>query len=218
MAGRMTELSPSPKRRRLSYDDRRAEFVEKAIEFFAEEGFDSSTRELARRLGVTQPLLYRYFPSKEDLIAEVYETVYVQRWHPDWDAMISDRSTPLRERLIKFYAAYTDVVFQRDWMRIFLFAGLKSGAINRRYIDRVRRRILEPIVREWRIEQGLDPGDLTDGETELAWSVHGGIYYFGVRTEIYGQKPVAGLQFVIETSIDSLLDGLKRLQADTRRS
>ncbi|MDJ1016997.1 MAG: TetR/AcrR family transcriptional regulator [Paracoccaceae bacterium] len=207
----MTELGSSPKRKRLSYDDRRSEFVQKAIEFFAEEGFDSSTRELARRLGVTQPLLYRYFPSKDDLIAEVYETVYVQRWRADWDDMISDRSTPLRDRLIEFYTVYTEVVFQRDWMRIFLFAGLKGGDINRRYIDRVRRRILEPIVREWRNEQGIDPDALSDQEIELAWSVHGGIYYFGVRTEIYGQKPVAGLPFVIESSVDSLLIGLQRL-------
>jgi hypothetical protein len=36
------------------------------------------TRDLARRLGVTQPLLYRYFPSKDDLIKEVYRTVYLE--------------------------------------------------------------------------------------------------------------------------------------------
>ncbi|HEY0912661.1 MAG TPA: helix-turn-helix domain-containing protein, partial [Bradyrhizobium sp.] len=56
------------KQRRLSPDDRRKEFVAKATEFFSEEGFGGGTRDLARRLGVTQPLLYRYFPSKDDLI------------------------------------------------------------------------------------------------------------------------------------------------------
>ena len=209
----MTETAPdTSKRRRLPYGERREAFVQKAIEFFAEEGFDSSTRELARRLGVTQPLLYRYFPSKNDLIAEVYETVYVQRWRPEWDDMIADRSVPVRERLITFYKVYTDVVFQRDWMRIFLFAGLKGGEINRRYIDRVRSRILDPIVREWRHEAGRRERAPTDGEIELAWAVHGGIYYYGVRTEIYGQTPLMGRDFVIETSIDALLSGLERLE------
>ena len=56
------------KQKRLSPDDRRKEFVAKATEFFSEEGFGGGTRDLARRLGVTQPLLYRYFPSKDDLI------------------------------------------------------------------------------------------------------------------------------------------------------
>lgn len=203
---------PTQKRRRLPYDVRRQEFVQKAIEFFAEEGFDSSTRELARRLEVTQPLLYRYFPSKDELIAEVYEAVYVRRWRPEWDDMIADRSIAIRERLVRFYSAYTDVVFQRDWMRIFLFAGLKGEDFNRRYIDRVRARVLEPIIREWRVEAGQPPKPATAAETELAWSIHGGIYYYGVRTEVYGQTPIMGRAFVIESSVDSLLAGLERLQ------
>ncbi len=207
----MTDAPPAKaKRKRLSSEERREEFVQKAIEFFAEQGFDSSTRELAKRLGVTQPLLYRYFESKDDLIAQVYEAVYVRRWRADWDAMLADRSVPLRDRLVGFYLAYAEVVFQRDWMRIFLLAGLKGGAINRRYIDRVRSRILEPIIREFRHENGLEASPLTDDEIELAWSVHGGIYYYGVRTEIYGQTPIKGLAFVVETSVDSLLASLSR--------
>lgn len=207
----MTAVDDTPKRKRLPYKERRQEFVQKAIEYFAEEGFDSSTRELARRLGVTQPLLYRYFPSKDDLIAEVYETVYVRRWRSEWDAMLADRTVPLRERLAGFYEMYTRVVFQRDWMRIFLFAGLKGGDLNRRYIQRVRLRILEPMIREWRAETGRAVKAPTDKEIELAWAVHGGVYYCGVRTEIYGQELLAGLEFVIASSIDSLIDGLERL-------
>ena len=207
-----TTEADQTRRKRLPSEERRREFVQKAIEFFAEEGFESSTRELARRLGVTQPLLYRYFPSKDDLIAEVYETVYVRRWRPEWEDMLADRSLPLRARLIALYHAYTAVVFQRDWMRIFLFAGLKGGDINRRYIGRVRTRLLEPIIREWKLERGAADTGPTDAEVELAWAVHGGIYYFGVRTEIYGQTPVCGLDFVIESSIDSLLEGLERLE------
>ncbi len=204
-------------RKRLTSEERREEFVLKAIEFFAEQGFDSSTRELARRLGVTQPLLYRYFESKDDLIAEVYKAVYLRRWRADWDEMLADRTVPLRERLIGFYHDYTRVIFQRDWMRIFLSAGLKGGEINRRYIDRVRLRILEPIAREYRHCKGLPEEAITDAETELVWSSHGGIYYYGVRTEIYGQTPIKGLDFVIETSVDSLLATLDRFHEGARR-
>ena len=210
----MTDDVTTPNRKRMSSEERREEFLQKAIEFFAEEGFSSSTRELAKRLDVTQPLLYRYFASKDELIAEVYETVYVRRWNSDWDTMLADRSVPLKERLETFYAAYTDVVFQRDWMRIFLFAGLKGGAINRKYIDRVRTRILEPILREYRHTKGLGADEITDPEVELAWSIHGGIYYHGVRTVIYGQEPTMSLTFVIESSVDSLIAGLDRFHRE----
>ncbi|MDB9881364.1 TetR/AcrR family transcriptional regulator, partial [Planktomarina temperata] len=93
----------TPKRKRLPSPERRQDFINKAIEFFAEEGFESSTLGLAKKLGVTQPLLYRYFPSKDDLISEVYGAVYVNRWLPEWEPLLRDRSRPLTERLNTFY-------------------------------------------------------------------------------------------------------------------
>src|SRR5205814_7404762 len=95
------------KQKRLSPDDRRKEFVGKATEFFADEGFGGGTRDLARRLGVTQPLLYRYFPSKDDLIKEVYRTVYLEPLDTGWEKLLTDRSRPIRDRLQEFYNAYT---------------------------------------------------------------------------------------------------------------
>src|SRR4030081_1735418 len=97
------------KQKRLSPEDRRQEFVRKATDFFAEEGFNGGTRELARRLGVTQPLLYRYFPSKDDLVKEVYRTVYLEPLDSGWEKRLTDRSRPIRDRLQQFYNAYTDV-------------------------------------------------------------------------------------------------------------
>ena len=129
-----TDASPQTKRKRLPSAERKADFIEKAIQFFADEGFESSTRGLARRLGVTQPLLYRYFPSKDDLISEVYDAVYVNRWRPEWETLLRDRTRSVKQRLNDFYNVYTDVIFNREWMRIYLFSGLKGVDINRRYM------------------------------------------------------------------------------------
>lgn len=202
------------RRRRLTFDERRKEFISEAIQFFAEEGFESSTRELARRLGVTQPLLYRYFPSKRDLIGEVYETVYVNRWRDEWEAMIGDRSRPVRIRMADFYDSYTEVVFRSDWMRIFLFSGLKGFDINRRYMKRVKERILVPIVRECRHEAGLADLTPSKAEIEYAWVMHGGIYYYGVRKLIYEQAKLKNKRFVIEASLDAFLMEIANLRGE----
>src|ERR1700757_308026 len=122
------------KQKRLSPDDRRKEFVAKATEFFSEEGFGGGTRALARRLGVTQPLLYRYFPSKDDLIKEVYRTVYLEPLDTGWGGPLNGRPPPLRDRLQEFYSAYTTVIFTRKWLRIYLYSGLKGLDINRWYV------------------------------------------------------------------------------------
>src|SRR3981189_2231911 len=102
MRTRASSKRPRAKQKRLSSDDRRKEFVAKAPELFSEEGFGGGTRDLARRLGVTQPLLYRYFPSKDDLIKEVYRTVYLEPLDTGWEKVVTDRSPPIPDLLQEF--------------------------------------------------------------------------------------------------------------------
>lgn len=207
----MPDGTTGTKRRRLPSGERRQEFIAKAIEFFAENGFESSTRELAKRLGVTQPLLYRYFPSKDDLIAEVYTAVYVKRWRHEWEILLADRSRPLEDRMRQFYREYTQVIFTSDWMRIFLFAGLKGVDINKRYMALVRQRILDPIVAEARAEAGLPAPD-GPAESDFAWLIHGGIFYNGVRRVVYGEEDETSIEAMIDSAVDAMLAGLAAMR------
>ncbi len=201
---------PRPKARRLTSDARRSEILEKAVAFFAEEGFESSTRRFASRIGITQPLLYRYFPSKDHLIAEVYDKVYLHRWQPAWDAMLRDRTVPIRARLNAFYDAYTEVIYDRDWLRIYLFSGLRGAGINRRYMQLVRVRVLEPVVEEIRHAAGMDPAPPRPDEVEFAWVVHGGIFYYGVRDRVYETAVDTDKRRMIAAAVEALLHGIAR--------
>jgi AcrR family transcriptional regulator len=59
-------------RRRLPAEQRRATLVGAASELFAERGYDhASLDELAARVGVTKPIVYRHFASKKDLYLEL---------------------------------------------------------------------------------------------------------------------------------------------------
>ena len=199
------------KQRRLSPDDRRKEFVAKATEFFSEEGFGGGTRDLARRLGVTQPLLYRYFPSKDDLIKEVYRTVYLEPFDPGWDRLLADRSRPIRDRLQEFYGAYTAVIFTRKWLRIYLYSGLKGLDINRWYLSVVRDKILTRIIKECRHEAGLPAqGKPTAAELEMAWVFHSGIFYYGVRKYIYESPVLVEKEQMISEALDAFLATFER--------
>jgi AcrR family transcriptional regulator len=196
------------KQRRLSPDDRRKEFVAKATEFFAEEGFGGGTRALARKLGVTQPLLYRYFPSKDDLIKEVYRTVYLEPLGDGWEKLLSDRSRPLRDRLKEFYDAYTGVIFSRTWLRIYFYSGLKGLEINRSYVGIVRDKILSRIIRECRYEAGLSAQSKPSAaEIELAWVFQSGIFYYGVRKFIYEAPVLESKEQMISDAVDVFLAG-----------
>ncbi len=203
---------PRVKQRRLSPDDRRKEFVAKATEFFAEEGFGGGTRALARRLGVTQPLLYRYFPSKDDLIREVYRTVYLEPLDTEWEKLLSDRKRPIRERLNEFYDAYTRVIFTRKWIRIYLYSGLKGLELNRSYVAIVRDKILSRIIRECRHEVGLPAQNKPSAaELEMAWIFHSGIFYHGVRKFIYEAPVLESKEQMIADAVDAFLAGFAKV-------
>src|ERR1700710_879361 len=214
----MTKKAPPrrarAKQKRLSPGDRRREFVAKATQFFSEQGFGGGTRDLARRLGVTQPLLYRYFPSKDDLIREVYRTVYLEPLDTGWEKLLTDRSRPIRERLREFYDAYTNVIFSRKWLRIYLYSGLKGLDINRRYVAVVQDKILTPIIRECRHEAGLPAqGKPTAAELEMAWVFHSGIFYYGVRKYIYESPLLEDKERMIRNALDVFLAGFERVFA-----
>src|ERR1700754_110560 len=134
--------------RRLAPEVRERQILTKAIEHFATHGFSGSTRELARQLGITQPLLYRYFPSKEALIDRVYEEVY--QWDSSWENLIKDRAVPLQARMVRFYSLYAEVILRREWIRIFIFAGLTREGINSKYLSRLRERVFLPVMAEIR--------------------------------------------------------------------
>jgi AcrR family transcriptional regulator len=216
MTGKASPRRAGARQKRLSPADRRREFVAKATEFFSDEGFGGGTRDLARRLGVTQPLLYRYFPSKDELIKEVYRTVYLEPLETGWDKLLADRSRPLRDRLQEFYSAYTDAIFTRKWLRIYLYAGLKGLDINRWYVGVVRDKILTRIIRECRHEAGLPAhGKPSASEIELAWVFHGGIFYYGVRKYIYESPVLDDKNRMISDALDAFLASFERTFASS---
>lgn len=204
--------------RRLAPEQREQQIVEKAIEHFTRHGFAGSTRELARELGVTQPLLYRYFPSKEALIDRVYSEVF--SWQPHWEAELTNRDLPLAERLYRFYSEYSQVILREEWIRIFIFAGLTREGINTKYLTRLRSRVFVPVMAEVRHESGIaEPGSPAEleQEIELVWALHASIFYVGVRKWIYGMKIPKDLGSLIRTQVTSFLYGAPQAIAGLRR-
>ncbi len=59
---------------RFSAEDRRAQIIETATQLFARQGFEgTTTREIAELARVNEAIIFRHFPSKEDLYWAVIE-------------------------------------------------------------------------------------------------------------------------------------------------
>lgn len=189
------------RRQRLPPDERRQKIIDGAVAFFARVGLEGKTRDLARDLGITQSLLFNYFATKDALIEAVYAQVYLDRLSADWPLRLADRSVPLRSRLLAFYTDYSKLIFEYEWMRIFMFSGLASVDLNRRYLEHMHEMILQPLLEEIRVSSscGMTP------DMEDLWNLHGGIVYIGIRQHIYRMPCPDDPSQAIERSIDRFL-------------
>ena len=204
-------------RRNMRAADRERFIIDEAIRFFAEHGFEGQTRELAKRMGITHSAIYRHFPSKEALIERVYEKVYLSRWQPSWSPLIKDRSMSVEQRLTQFYLEYVERVFEHDWVRIFVFSGMKSFDITRRYLEIVRKEIIEPACNELRAELRLPDSEkvpLSEREVEMFWGLHGRIFYMAIRRFVYDTPTPERLDDIVRDAVRGFIAGSRILMAE----
>jgi AcrR family transcriptional regulator len=145
---------------------RRGEILDAAVACFARQGFHETTMaDIAREAGVSPGLIYRYFPSKEDVIeasADAQDRARAGRFRAAQEQGDSLRAL---DELVDLYlarAARPDPVVR---LRVQLFG---EAPRNRRVRDMVRTRWdeilsrLEEIVRraqaQGEIDPALDPG------------------------------------------------------------
>jgi AcrR family transcriptional regulator len=195
---------------RLTRETRERLIVDGAIRFFAEVGFGGQTRELARQLGMSQSLLFKYFPTKGDLIDRVYQEVYLSRWSPYWEVLLANKEIPLRQRLLKFYSEYTHRIMDYHWIRIFLYAGLLGSEINKNYLDLLRSRIIYKICHAVRDEAGLPKltdNELSERHLQLVWALQGSILYLAIQRHVYRNLSGEGIDDIIEDRVDAFLKG-----------
>lgn len=215
-----TAISKKQSTPRLSPEDREDQIVQKAIRYFATNGFSAGTRDLVKEIGVTQPLLYRYFPNKEALVNRVFEEVYLSRWNPEWEEMLRDRESPLRNRMYMFYKSYSKTILKREWIRIFVLAGLTREGINQKYLDRLREKVFDQVLCALRDEYGLSlpTAQQYEDEIEMIWGLHASIFYLGMRKWVYGMQIPRNMDRTIEQKIDMFLDGAQATMRRIRQS
>jgi hypothetical protein len=118
----------------------------------------------------------------------------------------------LQDRLTRLYVEYAKAALTRDWVRIFMFSGLRGESINSRYLTVLRQRILEPIAAELRHEFGLPDVTavpLKSAEIELVWGINARVFYFGQRQWIFDVPVQDDLPALISLTVEHFLAGAR---------
>src|SRR6516225_2946734 len=124
---------------RMKGEERRAAIVREAIRLFAENGFrGTTTRKLAEALGVTEPVLYQHFPSKDDLYRAIIEAKAAE---------VQPQAGPLRELARAgddraFLCALGELILRRyeedpGLSRLLLFSALEGHELSELFFERL---------------------------------------------------------------------------------
>ena len=119
--------------------------------------------QLADRLGVTQALLYRYFPSKQRLIERVLEHTFGRLRARAADPALRDRGRPLEARLIEFYQGYLARISFTS-MRLFVRAGADVRTIFNRPLHEYTKALIASVPK---VEEDVEQLAQLDGQPPL---------------------------------------------------
>jgi AcrR family transcriptional regulator len=133
-----------PERAAPASPARREEVLEAALELIAEHGVaGASLRMLARRLGMSQPSLYHYFPSKDQLISAILDHS-TQRMLGAGSSVppprsVDDAARFVRDAVLELYATESHPRFVR-----FLFSVAVESKKHRPLVERLFEERLRP--------------------------------------------------------------------------
>jgi AcrR family transcriptional regulator len=207
-----TEASETPEpRKRLTAAARREVIAAAATELFAERGYQgASIEEIARRSGVTPPVVYDHFASKQALYKELLEGHFAdlqQVWHRFFAG-----DDPPEQRFARSFDAWFAYIETHPFAGRMLFrdtTGDPKVAAMHAEVAAGSRAAVMPLVAA---EPGtFDLADTAAGETlDMVWEVLRGVLQ-GLAMWWYDHHDVPREQ-VVAVAMNTLWVGFERVQ------
>lgn len=205
-------------RKRLTHDERKALILDRAADYLSENGFPVRTRKLAAAAGISQRLIYYFFPNKSALIDEIYNSAIQGPFKAIWFVELTDRSKPVAERLRAFYRDYFDTLLTRRWTRLLLYSSFSAQNMAPRYISGIILRLLETIVEEVAAERGVSVPPEKPVVHEIGWILHGAVSHLAIRRHLFHANLTVPVDLVLDAQIDSFLAGFEPMLERLRKA
>jgi len=195
---------------RLSQDERKDRIIQAAARAFARTGFRGTrTRDIAREAGVSEGLVFKYFPDKKSLQKAILEYRLRQS-----GPLISEdvAALPPRDALVTIAGAIIRRNSQDpDFMRILFFSALEGEPLaDMLYRKRHTRGIggLTRLFRSWASSGKINPR--ADAKF-AAWFFIAGIYHLMVSRHVFHVSDFADQKGdLAEKAADLFLKGVGR--------
>jgi len=101
-----------------------------------------------------------------------------------------------------------------DWYGDWGQVSLADLGLNRDYLDMVRKKILRVMCAEFRhefVKSAFKLPPINSRELELVWSLHGSMFYWAVRNNIFNATPQTAFELRTGDAIDLFLHGAQKV-------
>ena len=180
------------------------------MKIFAEKGFrGTTTREIARHLGISEALMFKYFPSKEAL----YMAIIQKRTDGSEEMFFPKEAIQAKDDRGVFRAIASNLIARNTgdptFMRLILYSALEGHDLSRIFFENHvmgKTRLLSDYIRQRIKEKAFKPvPPLLAARAFMGMIIH----YVQFR-EIYGMKSFIKFsqKKAVNTFVDTFLNGL----------
>jgi AcrR family transcriptional regulator len=204
-------MSTAPTQQRFSAEDRRQQILQVATELFANKGYEgATTREIAKRAKVNEAIIFRHFPTKEELYWAVIEAKVQLSAKKSFLADILASEKPVRET---FTDLAETILHRREkdqsLTRLLFFSALENHRLSHRFFKSYVEDYYE-MLGDY-IQQRINSGEFRKVDSLLAArGFLGMIVYHSLIQDLFGGSKYHPYEIrkVAESMTDIWLGGM----------
>jgi AcrR family transcriptional regulator len=195
---------------RMTADGRREQILHDSMKIFAEKGFrGTTTREIAKQLGISEALMFKYFPSKEAL----YRAIIQKRTDGSEEMFFPAEAIQAKDdrQVFRSIASYLISKNSEDptFMRLIQYSALEGHELSKIFFEThsiEKTKLLSKYIRQ-RIREGAfrKVPPLLAARAFMGMAIH-----YVQSQEIYGMKHLSRFsqKRVVDTLVETFLNGL----------
>jgi AcrR family transcriptional regulator len=200
------------KKSRLKGTERQEQIIQAAVEVFSQYGFRGATvRRLAHRAGVSEAMIYYYFPSKEALYDAILQKKIDASRHLFFpkQAAGAKKDQKVFETIVKNFLKQQS--HDSTFMRMLLFSALERHALAPKFVQGPLQEFYSFLGAY--LENRMHDGAFKPMEAQVAARLFMGmVIYFTLLREIFHDPMIQGVDFAELTSniVDLFRNGIER--------
>ncbi|HBP86974.1 MAG TPA: TetR/AcrR family transcriptional regulator [Nitrospirales bacterium] len=198
----------SPSKKRISGHVRKATIIRSAASLFAEKGFSGTkTREIALRAGVSEALIFKHFPSKEDLYAAI-----LAEESPVPELLSRVKHLAKQKNDIEVFSVIARMIVggapDSDLMRLILFSALENHEMSDMFFHNHIRGFYDFLAGY--IQQRIEEGAFQPVQPLIAArGFMGMLIYHRLLTVLFQAKLPQTTEDISRTFVNIMMNGLK---------